>query len=97
MPLSSGEVSYRLELPDGKSGYAVIYIDGKEVGRTDIPALIWATSYPMGIKTNKYSSVYDKDYETPFEYSGIVDEIDIRIDAVNVNIEEELKRAANID
>ena len=97
LPLGPSEVSYRLELPDGKSGYAVIYINGQETGRTDVPELLWSTSYPMGIKTNKYSSVYDKDYETPFNYDGIVNEIDIRVDAVNINMEEELKRAANID
>lgn len=49
------------------------------------------------MKTNKYSAVYDKDYETPFNYNGIVDMIDILIDAVNVKVEEELKKAANID
>ncbi|MGN0376791.1 MAG: sulfatase-like hydrolase/transferase [Suilimivivens sp.] len=97
LPLGEVEVSYRMELPDGKSGYVTAFINGQEVGRVDIPSVICATSYPLGIRTNKYSSVNDADYQSPFEYKGIIDELAIHVDAVNVKVEDELKRASNID
>lgn len=97
LPEGKITVSYRMELPDGKSGHVHIYINDDPVGDVEISKLIWSPSYPMGIKVNKYSSVYDDDYESPFAYGGIIDEMIIDVDAVNMDVEAELARATNID
>lgn len=97
VPLGKSEVKYEMQLTQNGQGTVSIYINGKQVGETKLEKLYWATSYATSIKTNKYSSIYDADYEAPYDYNGIIDEIEIFIKATTVDLKEELQKSANID
>jgi hypothetical protein len=49
------------------------------------------------LRTNKFTSVYDKDYEAPFEYDGEIKEIVIDVKPTHMDMETENKIGASID
>ena len=97
LPLGEIEVGYTLDLPEYNYGTLSLFVNGGEVTKIDIPKLAWAQSYITSLRTNKYTSVYDKDYEAPFSYDGEIKEIAIDVKPTHVDMADERRVAAAID
>jgi hypothetical protein len=97
LPLGDVKVGYRLDLPEFYHGTLSLFINDSMVKEIEIPRLTWAQSFVTSLRTNKYTSVYDKDYEVPFEYDGIIKEIVIDVKPTHIDIEDEKKLGAAID
>jgi arylsulfatase len=97
LPLGDVKVGYKLDLPEFNHGTLGLFINDKQVKKIEIPTLTWAQSYMTSLRTNKFTSVYDKDYEAPFEYDGEIKEIVIDVKPTHMDMETENKIGASID
>jgi arylsulfatase len=97
LPLGEFTVGYQLDLPEFNHGTLRLFIDGTEVKQIEIPTLTWSQSFVTTLRANKYTSVYDKDYEVPFEYNGMIKEIVIDVKPTHIDLETEKKLGAAID
>lgn len=95
--LPLGKVTIKLEFTviGRQKAKAVIFINGEKAGETLVEAFTVAMSTTL--KANPISSVYEKDYEAPFEYSGTIDEIIIDVPSSKVNPREELQKILQND
>jgi arylsulfatase len=97
LPLGEITVGYRLDLPEFNHGTLYLFINGTEVKQIEIPTLTWAQSFVTSLRANKFTSVYDKDYEAPFVYDGNIKEIRIDVKPTHIDIDDEKKLGASRD
>ncbi|MGQ0593095.1 MAG: arylsulfatase [Gammaproteobacteria bacterium] len=75
-----------------KGGTGVLSVDGKEVARKAIPHTIPALmtideSFDVGVDTR--TGVDDKDYQSPFRFTGKLDKLTIKLEPPKMTAEEE--------
>ena len=81
LPLGKTEVNLEFTVTDNENekAVAVLYIDGEKTGEVEIGSFPYSRG-PGGVtslKANPYTSVNEEDYTSPFEYTGIIDKINI--------------------
>jgi arylsulfatase len=74
----------------GKGGEAVLFVDGKEVGKKRIERTVAARfgidTFGVGCDTG---SPVCKDYKPPFAYTGVIEKVDILLGDPGLSEEEE--------
>lgn len=95
LPLGKVTVSLTFTVVGRQKAEVVLFIDGQKTGEVLVEAFSVAMS--TSLKYNPSSSVYEKDYQAPFEYTGVIDEITIDVPASNIDPLEELKRDLHND
>lgn len=90
LPLGKVTVSLKFRVTGRQKAEAALFINGEKTGEVLVEAFSMAMS--TFLKYNPFSSVYEKDYQSPFEYSGIIDEITIDVPASKRDPLEELER-----
>ena len=76
LPLGEVKVQLTFTVTGKEKATAQLFINGEDQGSVNIEQFHYTTSPITTIKANKYTPVYD-DYEIPFEYDGIIEEINI--------------------
>lgn len=73
---------------------AILFVNSKEVGRTNIRELYYMKGFSTTIRADKYTPV-SSEYEVPFEFTGKIKKVTIHQAASTINIEEEIDRFLN--
>ena len=97
LPLGKTEVKLEFTVTDNENekAVAVLYIDGEKTGEVEIGSFPYSRG-PGGVtslKANPYTSVNEEDYTSPFEYTGIIDKINIYLPATDLNVDKAVKKA----
>lgn len=95
LPTGKVEVKLVFTVTGEEKAIAEIYINEKKTGETKVEGFPYSRG-PGGVtslKANPFTSVYDKDYAAPFEYTGEIQQIDIHLDAAGLSVEKALNRA----
>lgn len=99
LPLGEVAVGYAFTKTGSDSARVELLVNGKIVGKAEIGHL----HYTIGagsettLKINRHTSVYDKDYAAPFEYTGTVDHVTIDVPATGSTVLEELEKELHHD
>jgi arylsulfatase len=93
LPKEKSTVSFEFRYDGGgggKGGEAVLFVDGKEVGKKRIertvPARFGIDTFGVGCDTG---SPVCKDYKTPFAFTGVIEKVDILLGDPGLSEEEE--------
>ncbi|MGN0153668.1 MAG: arylsulfatase [Lachnospiraceae bacterium] len=94
LPLGQVEVKAVFTVTGKEKADVELFINDEKVGETKITLFFYTTGAgaPTSLKINKHTSVYDKDYASPFEYTGVIDQITIDAEAVDAYVEEEIAK-----
>ncbi|MBP3486907.1 MAG: arylsulfatase [Roseburia sp.] len=99
--LPLGEVKVRLDfvVVGEHQAEAGLYVNDKKVGATKVEQFFYTVGAGTltSLKQNKFTSVYDNDYASPFEYKGEVKEVIIDVAATTVDAEEDLNKALHVE
>jgi arylsulfatase len=97
LPLGKTEVRVDFKVVGKELADATIYIDNQKVGETHINLFHYTTNSVLSLKTNKYTSVYDKDYSAPFEYNGDIKEVVFNIEGAIIDEEEKIRKGMHVE
>ncbi len=95
LPLGKCEVKLAFTVTGDEKAKAELFVDGEKTGEAAIESFPYSKG-PGGIaslKSNPYTSIYDVDYQAPYEYTGTIDEIDVIYEAVGVDADKAVKKA----
>ena len=95
LPTGEVEVKLAFTVTGEEKAIAEIFINEQKTGGTKVDGFPYSRG-PGGVtclKANPFTSVYDKDYAAPFEYTGEIKQIDIHLDAAGLLVEKALKQA----
>lgn len=97
LPLGKTDIKIKFTVTGKERALVEIFINEEKTGETTVTAFHLSTSMIQSLKINRYSSVYDTDYESPFEYDGIIDKVTIDVAAGFINTEEEIKKEMHVE
>lgn len=98
--LPLGQVELKAEfLVVGKEKADVnIYINSEKVGETHVGLFHYTVgASETSLKVNKHTAVYDRDYVSPFEYKGMIDQITIDVAETEASYREEIEKGLSRD
>jgi arylsulfatase len=99
LPLGKVTVRLQFEVTGHKKAVATLYINDKKVGDAHIEDFFYTVGAGslVSLKWNKFTSVYDADYASPFEYNGTIDRIVMDLPASELDAEEDLNKALHVE
>lgn len=94
LPLGQVEIKAVFTVTGKENADVELFINNKKAGETKITRFFYTTGAgaPVSLKINKHTSVYDKDYAAPFEYTGVIKQIVVDAEAAFAYVEEEVAR-----
>lgn len=94
LPLGKVTVRADFELLPNDRASIRLYINEEITAETLIEHLFYSTGngVPTSLKINKFSSVYDKDYASPFEYNGRIEDVIIDVAGGSIDMVKELEK-----
>lgn len=94
LPIGLVEVRADFTLLKDDKAHVELFINGEKTGEVLIKQLFYTTGngVPTSLRVNKFSSVYDKDYASPFEYDGWIEDIIIDVAGGSLDLMVELEK-----
>ncbi len=97
--LPLGEVTVRAEFTvvgDQKAKVA-LFINDQKTAEGNVDDFHYSTFMTTSLKINKFSSVYDQDYASPFEYPGVIRKAVINVEERTVDLAKETEKVLHAD
>lgn len=99
LPLGKVDVTLRFDVYGDEKARAELSINDKPVGNTEVTTFFYTVGAgtAVSLKQQKFTSVYDKDYASPFEYTGKINQIVIDVKATTIDTEKDLEKALHVE
>ena len=91
LPAGKVTVSYDFLWHADRSAAVILYVDGKEAGRTEIPKTYYMKGFSSTIRADKYTPV-SPEYEVPFEFGGAIHRVTFHQAPGTLDQEEEIRK-----
>jgi arylsulfatase len=99
LPLGKVTVQLKFEVTGHRKAVAGLYINDQKVGETKIEDFFYTVGAGslVSLKWNKFTSVYGKDYDSPFEYNGTINQVVIDLPVSKLDGEDDLNKALHVE
>ena len=91
LPAGKLTVSYDFIFNKDRSAAVVLYVNGQEKDRADIPKTYYMKGFSSTIRADKYTPV-SPEYEVPFEFTGKIHKVTFRQVPGSIEAAEEIKK-----
>ena len=85
------KVSFRLKVNKNFSGLIEVFLDGNLIGDVIVPQLNDNSDAVATIGGNKHTSVVPGEYKLPYDFTGTIKRLDIKVAGYTQNLDEELE------
>ena len=99
LPLGEVQIRWDFIVTGEEKADVNLYINDQKVGSTKVDKFFYTVGAgtAVSLKQNKFTSVYDPDYASPFEYKSEIKEIVIHVGATTIDTEEDTNKALHIE
>lgn len=97
LPLGKVEVKVVFTVTGDEKADVELFVNNIKVGENKVEQFHYSTFMTTSLKINKFTSVYDKDYAAPFEYTGIIEKVVVDVAERKVDIQKETEKALHVD